>query len=157
VARWSEIQSEAADLTSAVEMRFAANRHHVLATVRPDGSPRVSGTEVYFHAGELWLGCMPGSGKATDLARDPRMALHTAPVDIELAEGDVTIDGRVERSRDLDVWAAITGQDRGDVTELGGALFRVDVTLLRLVQVQDERLVVHRWRPGKGVRRTEFS
>lgn len=157
MARWDEIDRRAVDVTSAVEMRFAANRHHVLATLRPDGSPRVSGTEVFFHAGNIWIGCMPNSGKVKDLTRDPRCALHTAPIDIELAEGDATIDGRAEASEDLDVWAAMTKQARDDVTGLSGVLYRIDVDRVRLVQVEGDKLFVHSWDPRRGALSVEAS
>ena len=108
MARWSEIDSVAATLTGVAELRFAANRHHVLGTIRPDGSPRLSGTEVYFHRGDVWIGCMPTSGKVSDLRRDPRCALHTAPIDLEMVEGDAVIDAVAVETEDADVWAAIT-------------------------------------------------
>ena len=157
MGQWRDIESEAADLAASVEMRFAANLHHVLGTLRRDGSPRLSGTEVYFHAGNVWIGAMPRSGKVTDLDRDPRCSLHTAPIDLKLDQGDATIDGRAERSDDLDVWAAITKQERADVAEMKGVLFRIAVERVRLVQVEGERLIIHAWDPHRGVTVTETS
>ena len=61
--------------------RFDAHRHKILGTLRADGSPRLSGIETTFKDGELWLGMMPGSRKVQDLQRDPRLALHSPPVD----------------------------------------------------------------------------
>ncbi len=55
------------------------HQHKVIATLRRDGSPRVSGNELRFIDGEVWLGMMPGSVKALDLLRDPRVAVHGAP------------------------------------------------------------------------------
>ena len=46
------------------------------ATVRADGSPRISGIECEFADGELRFGSMPGARKGADLTRDPRFALH---------------------------------------------------------------------------------
>ena len=148
MARWSEIDSVAATLTGVVELRFAANRHHVLGTIRPDGSPRLSGTEVYFHRGDVWIGCMPTSGKVSDLRRDPRCALHTAPIDLEMVEGDAVIDAVAVETDDADVWAAIT---EGSEEPVNGVLFRMDVTRFRVVQVEDDRLLVHSWDPDRGV------
>ncbi len=91
---WDEVVREAPQLAAAVQARFDANRQKVLGTLRADGSPRLSGIEVTFRDGELWLGMMPDSRKALDLRRDPRMALHTATVDPDLAEGDARITGR---------------------------------------------------------------
>jgi hypothetical protein len=70
----------------------------VLATLRRDGSPRVSGIEVEFTDGELVMGMMPGSVKAQDLRRDPRLSLHAAsedpPHDASRWLGDAKISGR---------------------------------------------------------------
>lgn len=153
VADWNALTLAAADLAASIELRFAAHRHHVMATLRADGSPRLSGTEVYFHADDVWLGCMPGSSKALDLRRDPRIALHTAPIDIDMGQGDATIDGRAESSDDLDVWAAITEQDRVEVDELSGLLFRVEIERARLVRVEDGALIIESWSLRHGVRR----
>ena len=71
------------DFARRVRETFAVRKHATLATVRKDGSPRISGTEVEFDddAGEVYLGMMPGSVKAADLARDPRLAIHCPTVD----------------------------------------------------------------------------
>jgi hypothetical protein len=55
--------------------RFEATGLGLLATLRADGSPRVSGLEPLFALGELWFGMMPESRKALDLLRDPRFAI----------------------------------------------------------------------------------
>lgn len=47
-----------------------------MATLRRDGSPRISGTEVEFADGQLRIGSMPGAVKALDLERDPHVAIH---------------------------------------------------------------------------------
>src|SRR5260370_38633560 len=91
----------------AAEPDFAAGagrvldprRHKVLATLKGDGSPRVSGIEVEFADGELLMGMMPGSVKVQDLRRDPRLALHAASEDPPQDDptrgvGDAKIAGR---------------------------------------------------------------
>ena len=47
-----------------------------MATLRRNGSPRISGTEVEFAEGQLRIGSMTGAVKALDLRRDPRVAIH---------------------------------------------------------------------------------
>ena len=76
-----------------MEARLRAHRHRVLATLRRDGSPRVSGTEVQLHddgpaAGMLLLGSMPRSRKGADMAHDPRVALHSNPGDGSMVGAD---------------------------------------------------------------------
>jgi hypothetical protein len=55
---------------------MAKRKHLTMATVRRDGSPRISGTEVEFADGQLWIGSMTGAVKAVDLRRDHRIAIH---------------------------------------------------------------------------------
>ncbi|MFE4833027.1 pyridoxamine 5'-phosphate oxidase family protein [Streptomyces sp. NPDC056672] len=71
---WADFRSAEPDFADTVRRRFEKYPHHVLATLRKDGSSRVSGLEVTFLFGELWLGMMPNSLRARDLPRDPRFA-----------------------------------------------------------------------------------
>lgn len=50
---------------------FDAGRHKTIATLRTDGSPRISGIECEFTDSDLRFGSMPGARKAADLKRDP--------------------------------------------------------------------------------------
>src|ERR1700677_5330826 len=93
MATWTEFETSAPDLARATRSRFEATKHHVLATLRRDGSPRVSGTEVSFLGAELTLGSMPGSVKSRDLLRDVRFALHANPGDGSMAGGDSKMCG----------------------------------------------------------------
>ena len=81
MATWNEVEAAVPELASAVRAAFDAHKHKVLATLRADGSPRVSGNEAVFRGGELWLGMMDRSVKALDLLRDPRLAIHSATVE----------------------------------------------------------------------------
>src|SRR4029077_1503233 len=55
---------------------MASRKHLTIATLRRDGSPRISGTEIEFAGGQMRIGSMPGALKASDLRRDPRVAIH---------------------------------------------------------------------------------
>ena len=66
---WQDLERAAPELAAALEGRFAAHKHALLATLRRDGSPRISGIETSFRNGELWLAMMPDSRKAADLRR----------------------------------------------------------------------------------------
>jgi len=74
MCRWRELATEEPELAGASRARFEATKHHVLATLRWDGSPRVSGTEIASRdAGraqaEMFLGSMWGARMARDLPR----------------------------------------------------------------------------------------
>ena len=74
---WKEFEAAAPALAAEVRRRLDAHTHKTLATLRRDGSPRISGSECRFAEGELWIGSMWKALKARDLQRDPRFALHS--------------------------------------------------------------------------------
>src|SRR3954454_13597988 len=96
MASWSEVEAQAPELTARARTLFDAFTHKTMATLRRDGSPRISGTEVEFRDGEMWLGSMWRSMKALDLQRDPRFALHSGSVDPPNWTADAKVAGRVE-------------------------------------------------------------
>jgi hypothetical protein len=155
---WEEVTRAAPALARSVRERFDAHRHKVLATLRADGSPRLSGIEVTFKEGELWLGMMQGSRKSLDLRRDPRLALHSATADTELAGGDARIAGRAIQVTEPEAMTALVA---GDERHAGGAplgdVYRVDVAEVVLVRIGDpaDHLVIESWREGGAVTRVE--
>jgi hypothetical protein len=159
VSSWAEVEAAAPDLAARVQARFDAHKHKVMATLRADGSPRISATEAAFREGNLWFGSMTGAMKARDLQRDPRVALHCAPVDEELVDGDAKISGRVTEVDDPDSLRAYSGETAPEGSEPveDFHLFRVDVDEVVLTTVDHERqlLVVESWNPSRGQRRTE--
>ncbi|WP_328749786.1 pyridoxamine 5'-phosphate oxidase family protein [Streptomyces sp. NBC_00285] len=148
---WAAFSSAEPDLARTVEGRFGAFTHHVLATLRKDGSPRTSGLEVRFVGGELWFGMMPDSLKALDLRRDPRFALQANPGEGQsLGGGDVRIAGRAFEVGDGDTKRAYT-------TEVEPPepfhLLRTELTEVVRTHVEDDTyLVVEIWKPGEPLR-----
>ncbi len=158
MASWNEIETTAPDFAHTVRELFDAHRHKVLATVRRDGSPRVSGIELRFRDGELWFGTMPGSLKGLDLSRDPRLALHSAsedpPEDPRSWPGDAKLAGRAVEVTDPD--AVASSRQDGEAPP-GSLLFRVDIAEAVHTRVGDpaDHLVIQFWREGEGLRRIE--
>ncbi|MFD8300795.1 pyridoxamine 5'-phosphate oxidase family protein [Streptomyces sp. NPDC059690] len=150
-AGWGDFAAAEPDLARTVEARFGAFTHHVLATLRRDGSPRTTGLEVRFLNGELWLGMMPDSLKALDLRRDPRFALQANPGEGQsMGGGDVRIAGRAVEVEDGASKAAY-----GEEVEPPEPfhLFRAELTEVVRTYVEDEKyLVVQVWKPGGPVR-----
>lgn len=151
---WGELVATEPDFAAAVRTRFDAHTHKVMATLRKDGSPRLSGIEVSFVGEDMWLGMMPGSRKAADLRRDPRVAVHSGSADPGPDgsgwNGDAKVAGRAVEVDDRSVWAEL-GSPGG-----GGHLFRVDLaeaTIVRLGEPADH-LVIEHWRPGDGITRS---
>src|SRR5687768_17880123 len=99
MARWKDVEVEEPAFAAKVRALFDAHRHKTIATLRADGSPRISGIEAIFEDGQLVFGSMPNARKGMDLRRDPRFALHSAtvdPVDGAAAQwpGEAKISGR---------------------------------------------------------------
>jgi hypothetical protein len=158
MSSWDEVVREAPELAAAVQARFDAHRHKVVGTLRADGSPRLSGVEVTFRDGDVWLGMMPDSRKAMDLRRDPRLALHSATVDPELADGDARITGRAVEATEPGAMAILVeGDTRHEDGAPAGHVFRVDVTELMLIKIGDppDHLVITNWHQDRGVERIE--
>jgi hypothetical protein len=152
MATWQEFHDAVPDLAAKVEARFAANTHHVLGTLRSDGSPRLSGTEVHPRDGELYLGSMWRARKALDLQRDPRCAVHANPSDPTMAGGDAKLDAvAVEvEGVERDAFYAAVGAPPGE-----NHLFRLDIHRVVLTEVDPEadQLTVQVWRPGHEILR----
>jgi Pyridoxamine 5'-phosphate oxidase len=149
---WGELEAAAPDLAGAVQRHFGAHKHALLATLRRDGSPRISGIETSFRGGELWLAMMPDSRKSADLRRDPRFALHSAPVDLDLVEGDAKLGGRaIEVTAPAELERFVAGLEQSPPPS-GVGLFRADVTDASLTRVDGDWLVIDSWREGEGRR-----
>jgi hypothetical protein len=141
-----------------VQARFEAYGLGLLATIRSDGGPRISGIEPLFARGELWLGMMDRSLKALDLQREPRFSLHNATSDKEVKEGDAKISGRAIEVTDqptIDDFSRAFDETTGYVPPGPFHLFRADVTELVLIQPGGDHLVIESWHDGRGLRRIE--
>jgi Pyridoxamine 5'-phosphate oxidase len=154
MASWSELEAEAPALAAVARRYLDLRVHKTLATLRRDGSPRISATEIRFAEGELWLGSMPGALKARDLQRDPRFALHGGSADPDEGwDGDAKLAGLAEEITDPDRRAALLGKQHRS-----SHLFRADVTELSVVTLAGEppdHLVIESWHAGRGVSRRE--
>ncbi len=160
MASWAAVVEAAPDLARRVQARFEANGLGLVATLRRDGSPRISGIEPLFALDELWLGMMDGSRKAKDLLRDPRLALHNATEDKQVTNGDARISGRAVEITDEDSFDRFNRAFQGETGYSPPPpyhLFRVDVTEVSLVRIGDppDHLVIESWSESAGYRRTE--
>jgi hypothetical protein len=143
---WSDFAAEQPELARRARALFGVRKHATMATLRADGAPRISGTEVDFAGDDLHIGSMIGALKARDLLRDPRIALHCptvdAPEDDQTAwEGDAKIAG--------------IAHDVSDGTD--AHRFRIEVTEVVLTKLgaSGDHLLIEAWHPGRGVRRIE--
>lgn len=151
MASWSEFAAAAPDLARRVQERLEAHKHKTLATIRADGSPRISGTEAEITDGELTIGSMWQAQKARDLQRDPRFALHSGSDEPDDWKGDAKLAG-----------VAIEITDPQRVEELNGEAanggpshaFKLDLREVSVVALNEERngLVIDVWTADGGLK-----
>lgn len=146
---WQDVERAEPEFAHRVRALFDARKHKTIATLRADGSPRISGIEASFEDGELVFGSMANARKGADLRRDARFALHSVTIDpVQGSEvqwpGEAKISGRA---------IAATPSTQHPTSDR----FRADI--IDVVHTHlDERatmLVVEWWTPIHGLRRIE--
>jgi Pyridoxamine 5'-phosphate oxidase len=154
VPAWKDIVEAEPEFAGRVRRLFDAGRHKTIATLRADGSPRVSGIECEFTDTDLQFGSMTGARKGADMRRDPRFALHGPtfhPTEGHESEwpGEAKIAGRAISAGSLATDEA-AGQPDGE-------LFIADITevVITALDAGATKLVVESWTPGRGLRRVE--
>jgi hypothetical protein len=154
VPAWRVIEESEPEFAERVRRLFDAGRHKTIATLRADGSPRISGIECEFADGELRFGSMSGARKGTDLMRDPRFALHGPTFHpVEGKEGDWPGEAKIA-GRARPAGPVGTDQD-GESTD--GEAFVADISEVVITGLDAEatKLVVEWWTPDGGLRRVE--
>jgi Pyridoxamine 5'-phosphate oxidase len=148
---WSDFEAAAPELAASVRARLAAHTHKTLATLRRDGSPRISGTETEIADGELWIGSMWQARKAHDLRRDPRFALHSGSDEPDEWAGDAKLAGVAEEITDPERVREINGQKAPPGPS---HLFRLDLREVSTVGLNEARdgIVIEVWTADGGVR-----
>jgi hypothetical protein len=151
---WKEIEEKEPEFASRVRKLFDAGRHKTIATLREDGSPRISGIECEFVDGELRFGSMTAARKGADLRRDPRFALHGPtfhPVEGKESEwpGEAKIAGRAVSA------GPIVADDAPDQPQ--GEQFTADIREVAITHLNDDatKLVIEWWTPAGGLRKVE--
>jgi pyridoxamine 5'-phosphate oxidase-like protein len=144
VASWAEFEEAEPAFAKRVKRLLRSRKHLTMATLRRDGSPRISGTEVQFAADHLQIGSMHGAVKAMDLLRDPRVAIH----------------GPTHDPAKSGAWrgeAKVAGLARPVPTTDDTHAFRIDLQDVVITRLNGARtkLVIESWTPGRGYRKFE--
>jgi hypothetical protein len=155
VVAWRAVMDSEPDFAQRAQMIMDAHRHKTIATLRADGSPRISGIEASFTQGQLWFGSMPDARKGQDLRRDPRFALHSASVDPPEGQesswsGDAKISGRAVLVTDPGERDALL-QAQGAPPGQGPDVFRADIDEVVITKVGEpaDHLMIEVWRPDR--------
>jgi hypothetical protein len=146
VASWAELEAAEPEFASRMRSLMTSRKHLTMATLRRDGSPRISSTEVELVDGQLRLGSMPRAVKAMDLRRDPRIAIH-GPTEDPPSRAPAAWKGE----------AKIAGTATEIESDDPAHRFVIDIleaVITHLNQAGD-RLVVESWSPARGLRTFE--
>ncbi|HEY8841951.1 MAG TPA: pyridoxamine 5'-phosphate oxidase family protein [Candidatus Dormibacteraeota bacterium] len=146
MASWTEFEAAAPEFAARVRSLMKSRKHLTMATLRRDGSPRISGTEVEFAKGQLHIGSMPRAMKAMDLQRDPRVAIH-GPTEDPPSGAPAAWKGEAK------IAGTATEVESGDPAHR----FIIDVQEAVITHLNDagDRLVVESWSPTRGLRTFE--
>lgn len=149
--RWEQFEAEQPKLARVGRRCLGEPGVVLIATIRADGSPRVSAVEPLLWAGDLWLSMGWGSRKAFDLRRDSRILVHNVIKNREGSGGEYKVRGRAvaESGPSLqEEYAEMVQRLLGWTPEVGRFhLFRVDVqdvTFIRWDPATNDQFVA-RW------------
>jgi hypothetical protein len=146
VASWAEFEAAEPEFAGRVRALMTSRKHLTMATLRRDGSPRISGTEVELVDGVLRIGSMTNAVKALDLRRDPRVAIHGP-----------TEDPPTSNPRGWKGEAKIAGTAREVESGSDAHRFLVDIDEAVITRLNEAGtlLVVESWTPARGYRSLE--
>lgn len=149
MASWQEIERDAPEFAARVQAQFEAGTNKTLASIRRDGSPRISASEAKFEDGEITFGMMGGSMKLLDVRRDPRIALHSPTLEPPADDpgswpGDAKLAG-----------VAVEVPPPADTPFEGAGFFRIDIREVALTYLGEpaDHLVIETWHEGRGHQR----
>jgi hypothetical protein len=151
---WRDLELGAPEIARLGMARLNSPRVALLGTLRRDSSPRISPVEPYIAEGQLLVGAMVWSGKAADLRRDPRYALHSAVTDPDSGAGELKLSGAaVEVSQDrfdmAGAWWSSWPPDKAVVFFLG-----IEEAVFVEWDTEYGSMTVYRWSPRSGYTRS---
>ena len=157
---WHELEDRQPRLAETAHARLVEPGVVLVATVRRDGSPRLSPVEPFVLEGDLMLSMLWQSFKARDLLRDPRVLVHSIVTGRDGSDGELKLRGTVRDERDLDLqgrYAEAVAAALGWRPEPGRFhLFSVDisdVTFIRYDEPTGDQFVASWPPPREFVRR----
>jgi hypothetical protein len=152
--RWDDLQAQQPRLGAVAHDRLLGPGVLLVATIRRDGTPRLSPVEPLVLDGDLWLSMLLGSRKAADLHRDPRVLVHSVVTGPNGEDGEIKLRGTAVAADDHDAqqrYADAVSAVLPWSPEVGRFhLFRVDiddVTVLRYDNATGDQFLT-RWPAG---------
>lgn len=152
---WSELERRQPKLADLGRQHLLNPGVVLVATIRRDGTPRLSPVEPFIMDGDLWLSMLWQSTKAADLTRDPRILVHSVVTSRNGEDGELKVRGQARSEKDSGVqrrYADAVAQALGWKPEPGHFhLFAVDIDHLSYLRYDDSTgdQYVTQWPPGR--------
>ncbi|HEU4760410.1 MAG TPA: pyridoxamine 5'-phosphate oxidase family protein [Dehalococcoidia bacterium] len=158
MSTWAEFAAASPQLAVFGSGRFVDAAVAYLATVRPDGSPRVHPVTPIIGEGRLFLFMEPTSPKGRDLRTNPRYALHSLVVDQHGASGEFLVCGSARPVTDPSTRRAAAAAAPYSPADRY-VLFELDVEEASSAVYKGKTPVRQRWRagPSNSARRSAQS
>jgi hypothetical protein len=152
---WSDIEHAQHRLARLGHQRLIGPGVVLVATIRKDGTARLSAVEPLVMDGDLWLSMMQGSAKARDLLRDPRVLVHSIVTSREGAAGEFKVRGTARAEDDPGVHRryadAVAASLGWSPTPGRFHLFAIDISQVSFISYQtatgDQHVAM--WPPGR--------
>ena len=154
---YGEFEAAAPIVATPIRARLEKAGLTMLATIRRDGSPRISPVEVQFIEGHLYFGSMPGAQKAHDLDRDPRCALITPLADKKDLDGEGKLFAAARLLTDLAEAERVLRSSAEDnemdpEALLGSPVYEVLVNAAAWQYLDNDAWTTRSWKEGADVR-----
>lgn len=152
---WSELERRQPKLADLGRQHLLDPGVVLVATIRRDGTPRLSPVEPFIMDGDLWLSMLWQSTKAADLTRDPRILVHSVVTNRNGEEGELKVRGHARSEKDSGLqrrYANAVAQALGWKPEPGHFhLFAVDIDHLSYLRYDNSTgdQYVTQWPPGR--------
>jgi hypothetical protein len=155
---WRELELAAPEIAEPGKARLDETRVALLATLRRDGSPRISPIEPFFGEGQLVFGAMAWTLKARDLERDARCTLHSAITGPNEGEPELKLYGRAIEADD-DLRAACPSGWWTDEPHEAARVFSLSIEEAAFVTWDYEggEMTVRRWSRETGLKTSRRS
>ncbi|TFD09855.1 pyridoxamine 5-phosphate oxidase [Cryobacterium sp. TMT1-66-1] len=148
MATWQEVQADAPQFASRVRAIFDAGTNKTMASLRRDGSPRISGTELVFEPERITLGMMPDSQKLHDVLRDRRVAIHSPTLEPPAGQPS-------DWAGDAKLAGVLVTKEPNPADPPGSSSFelRVHEVVLTYIDPDNTHLIIESWHEGRGWQR----
>jgi hypothetical protein len=148
---WQEVEADAPQFAARVRAIFDAGTNKTMATLRRDGSPRISGTELVIEPEpepepeRITLGMMPDSLKLRDVLRDARVAIHSPTLEPPAGRPS-------DWAGDAKLAGVLVAKEPNPADPPGSASFelRLHEVVLTYIDPDNTHLVIESWHEGRG-------